>query len=299
MGRKRTRVVRNVRNSDLLDETWRAIASRIQSGERFPFLGEIRWHPDRAGRVSDGLHTWLRKGSPAALARLLKTHPEALAHPAVLQFLSRLRRIAHQAEMEAEGMAVWLDIDATESLPDGICSNANGTLRRLAEAVVSGVFQEPGWRIQPPANRGRPHRRLTELVDAHETLAEYEMVLEFLRDRQKEFKKRKGELQASWDSRLSNLIRQAWRESGIGTEQVPVKPVPNAVSRPVELDPLHGWDDSVPATMERPIPLPSKIVEDLVAHRPPTLAQIAYSLVGQRRKLAPRTIRHNAEIARK
>jgi len=281
----------------LLGERLLRAAKLVRSGATVPALDQIRW----SNAVRDGLDAWLRTGEFDPLLRLLETEPETLSHPGIAMLTKRLLRLSRKVE-EEELVGGGLQLhDEAAPLPWGTCKAAAQVLEQLASAVVSGLFQKPGWRVVPPVKRGRPGRTLSEISEASMILGDYEELLEYLRERKQDLKRAKGESKDRWETRLAQLIRRAWTESGIGIEgrTVPSEPVSARVQD--QADPFDIFGNDVIEHV--PLPLPDEEAENCAraaaGERSASLDHIAYFLVGYLWKKEPRTIRHYVEIARK
>jgi hypothetical protein len=206
------------------------------------------WEPERGNPVRDALAALQRTDALSRIRRRLEKDPSALAHPAVVKLMKQLRLLARAVELDGE------DIHGDgESLPPGTRNAAVDALRRLAEAVVTGIFQTPGWSVSPPSKKvGRPARSVADTVNAYDILSEYKDLLGCLRARKGELKARR-ESHNAWMGRVAILITEAWKESEITRRELP-----NDIARKSAEDAKATKKGSV---------APAKIATYLLAHR--------------------------------
>jgi hypothetical protein len=198
------------------------------------------------------------------LVYLFHRSPSAIAHPVVVRVVRRLRLLARSVEMDGEE---WLEAEG--SFPPGTREAAENHLRRLAEAIVTGIFQKPGWSLKPPPQAvGRPERSGADTFKAYAILSEYESLLECLQARRVEFRAR-SESHDAWMGRVATLITEAWNESEISR-----KDLPNDIARKSA--------EYAKATKKRSL----------------ALAKIATYLLAHQRNTAPSSIEDAVERAR-
>jgi hypothetical protein len=262
-------------------------ADHLRAGGKIRPVEQARWSPDLANLIHNRVSEWLRTGDAEHLAALLKEFPGALAHPAVLTSVTKMRRLA--AKVEVAELAADAELDGEFFSPE-TCRAARDTLHSIATALLSGVAGDE-WCLTPrPQKRGRPKRTLEEMAEAVHILGEYERVLEFLRAT--EVKRGKTEPEKQWRERLKAIMHRAWTDT-IGVEIRSEAPPPGE-------DLFAGKIISVPldlpdSTVERGL---DRVLESAGSGLP-VRDVIAYSLVGHRWKMEPSSVKHLVEEARK
>lgn len=259
----------------LLTRSLSTAAAKLQAGSKFALPTHIQLSLSQSTAIRDGLQAWLGTGDFGHLTRLLASEPSAIAYPGVVLILRRLRRLGLMREHEAFDGDVWLN-DEPEPLPPGTCHAAEAILEQLAAAVVTSILGA-GWIVQRQSVRGRPKRSLADVVEAHEVCAEYDSVLEHLRDGEREFKRRAREADSAWAARLQRLIQTAWGECGLGF---------TGISTPERTMPADVAERTAAKALE------------LDAERRPILDHVAYALVGCKYDMSVRAVRHRVEVAR-
>jgi hypothetical protein len=217
---------------------------------------------------------------------LLSEFPGALAHPAVITSVIKMRRLA--ANVEIAELAGDVNVDG-EFFSAEACGAARDALHSIATALVSGLIGD-GWSFtRRPNRRGRPKRSAEEIAESFDILGDYERVLRFLRAT--ETKRGKRESEKQWRERLRGIVVQAWTQT-IGVE---IRSEPS----PSKGDIFAGKIISVP------LKLPDRVLDrcldralEAAGDGLPVRDVIAYHLVGHRLR-APSTIKSEVEGARK
>src|SRR5215475_4211945 len=152
-------------------------AGLLRAGKSIP-PAQQAWPPSLALLIHERVLDWLRTGDANHLVVLLQKEPGALAHPAVISSLRKMRHLA--ARLEVAELTGEAELDG-EFFPPKTCKAAKETLLLIASALVSGVVGD-GWQLKPrPQKRGRPKRSIEDVGYAYFYLSEYEQVLAFLR----------------------------------------------------------------------------------------------------------------------
>jgi hypothetical protein len=148
-------------------------------------------------------------------------------------------------------------------------------------------LKPPGWRLKPPLRRPGRKRTLDERERDSELLSNYEDVLAKLRT--PSIRQGKGEEVASWSARLQEIIRQVWKDSGIGVEPTDAPP-----GEPTDLlDRRMFW---------KVLMLPESRVLAWVQEAQERAAEgdrLAYQMVAHRWHLTPEQVRAAVQTARK
>ncbi len=111
-------------------------AHHFRAGGKIRPVEQARWSPDLANMIHERISEWLRTGDPEFLAALLKEFPGALAHPAVVTSVIKMRRLA--AKIEAAELTGEAELEGEFFSPD-TCRAARNSLHSIATALLSGV----------------------------------------------------------------------------------------------------------------------------------------------------------------
>ncbi|OGL18744.1 MAG: hypothetical protein A3F92_02090 [Candidatus Rokubacteria bacterium RIFCSPLOWO2_12_FULL_71_22] len=265
------------------------LAERLRAGEQpSPPAAEpsvsVQWN----GEVPPEVASFLTSGDHEALARLLEARPQALLHPVVQRQISHLRWLRRQQEEGDldDGGVLFADLPI---VPTGTREAARDALIALVSAWCRGQLGA-GWRLEPP--KGRPGRRRSRDDEQRyaDLLVEYEDVLTELRKHP--VKGRKRASGQNWHSRLCDVIRQVWADSGLGAGFESHLP-------PGETD---LWQA---VTMLKPEPLPEQRVKKWAqealdhAAEGPLRDRLAYTMVAYSWDLKPDQVRSAVQTARK
>ena len=268
-------------------------------------LGDLLRSPTSAGNLSDALRTWYETDDlEVLLDRLRSTSQSILSNPALALFIARLLHLFRSESDERKVGGFWSG-DGWTPLQPGTCKLAGELLEQIGSAVVTGLFQESGWSVQPPTRRGRPKLSSGRIADAIYVYDGYKHVLKCLQVHQAAFKRTKGESQTQWLQRLPGLIQRVWversrREPGV-TRLDPVSPGAVLLRHQHDRGALF---DHFPFV--EPPPLPKQVINACLNaavkrkdEARPYLDFIAHSLVGYSWGLTPRQAQSYVEIAQK
>jgi hypothetical protein len=269
-------------------------AKQVRAGKLFPSIPQLRIGEATANFIRDGIQEWLKSGDFGRLAALLEEVPQAIVHPAVVLALRRLAEVRRRRDPEEGG---YSPDDEEDPLPDGARQAADDTLRAIACAVVSGLFERTGWTVQPPpAKPGRPGRSVGDMSDIYFMLFVYEEFLEYVQRRRHELRRRTRETRDAWLARLTELIREAWLESSVSIgpdTETPSKSLPKRTDGDI-----FDYRSSV---TRRPLGRVDAqgLAKKAAGTTSASPAAITSVLIGHYFNVDPDSVRHRIAIARK
>ena len=128
-------------SNDLLSPVAHQAARHLRAGGKIRQVEQVKWSPQLATLIHNRVSEWLCTGHVESLGSLLSEFPGALAHPAVITSVIKMRRLA--ANVEIAELAGDVNVDG-EFFSAEACGAARDALHSIATALVSGLIGD-GW----------------------------------------------------------------------------------------------------------------------------------------------------------